>query len=156
MANHWSLDPDITYLNHGTVGAPPRRVLAAQQAIRAAIEKQPSRVELPDPSGGPGAFIESIVQAIGPRTRLAVLDHITSESALVLPITEMIVRCHNKGVAVLIDGAHAPGMLPLDLPTIGADWYVGNLHKWAFAPRSCGFLWAAPGLQENLHPTVIS
>ena len=57
---------------------------------------------------------------------------------------------------LLVDGAHAPGMLALDLPAIGADWYVGNLHKWAWAPRSSGVLWAAPGRAANLHPPVIS
>ena len=56
----------------------------------------------------------------------------------------------------MVDGAHAPGALDLDVPSIGADWYVGNLHKWAWAPRSCGFLWAAPKAQEKLHPAVIS
>jgi isopenicillin-N epimerase len=59
-------------------------------------------------------------------------------------------------VPVLVDGAHAPGMLPLDVPAIGADWYTGNLHKWAMAPRSCGFLWAPPERQAVLHPPVIS
>jgi isopenicillin-N epimerase len=244
---HWLLDPTITYLNHGTVGATPRRVLAAQQAIRDQIERQPSRyllrelsstavgmpraepsrlreaadqvgaflgargqdlvfvdnattginavlrsfrlnegdeilitdhayggianaatfharergasartVELPAPRRGRAAFAQAVAGAIGARTRLAVVDHITSESALVLPIAEIVTGCHERGVPVMVDGAHAPGALALDVPAIGADWYVGNLHKWAFAPRSCGFLWAAPGRQEGLHPPVIS
>ena len=57
---------------------------------------------------------------------------------------------------VLVDGAHAPGVLPLDVPSLGVDWYTANLHKWAHAPRSCGFLWAAPEHQAHLHPLVIS
>jgi len=113
-------------------------------------------VELPAPGKGRDAFVQAVVGALGARTRLAVVDHITSESALVLPVAEIVAACHERGVAVVVDGAHAPGALALDVPAIGADWYVGNLHKWALAPRSCGFLWAAPGRQENLHPPVIS
>lgn len=130
----------------------------ANAAAFHAREKKASvrTVELPPPSRGRSAFAEQVGAAIGPRTRLAVIDHVTSESALVLPIEEIIARCHEQKVAVVVDGAHAPGALELDVPSIGADWYVGNLHKWAYAPRSCAFLWAAPDRQENLHPTVIS
>jgi isopenicillin-N epimerase len=130
----------------------------ANAAAFHAREKKASvrTVELPPPSRGRSAFAEQVGGAIGPRTRLAVIDHVTSESALVLPIEEIIARCHEQKVAVVVDGAHAPGALELDVPSIGADWYVGNLHKWAYAPRSCAFLWAAPDRQENLHPTVIS
>ena len=112
--------------------------------------------ELPAPSRGKGAFAEAVASAIGPRTRLAIVDHVTSESALVLPIEEITARCHEQGVSVLVDGAHAPGALALDVPAIGADWYAANLHKWAFTPRSSGFLWASPDRQEGLHPPVIS
>jgi isopenicillin-N epimerase len=112
--------------------------------------------ELPAVSRGRSAFADAVISAIGPRTRLAVVDHVASESAVVLPIEEIASRCRERGVAVAVDGAHAPGALPLDVPSIGADWYVGNLHKWAFAPRSSAFLWAAPGRQEGLHPPVIS
>ena len=113
-------------------------------------------VELPPPARGRGAFAEAILAAIGPRTRLAIVDHVTSESALVLPIEEIVAGCHRRGIPVLVDGAHAPGALALDLPAIGADWYAANLHKWAYAPRSSGFLWAGPARQEGLHPPVIS
>ena len=68
----------------------------------------------------------------------------------------MAALCRRRGVSVLVDGAHAPGVLPLDVPSLGVDWYVANLHKWAHAPRSCGFLWAAPWRQADLHPPVIS
>ncbi len=114
------------------------------------------RVALPFPPDKPDAMLEAIGAALGPRCRFAILDHITSETALVLPIAALVARCRAAGVPVLVDGAHAPGQLALDVPAIGADYYVGNLHKWAFAPRSCAVLWVAPGRQEGLHPAVVS
>src|SRR5439155_24952894 len=94
--------------------------------------------------------------AITPHTRLALVDHVTSESALVFPLARLAAVCRSRGVPVLVDAAHAPGMLALDVPALGVDWYVANLHKWAHAPRSCGVLWAHPDRQPGLHPPVIS
>jgi isopenicillin-N epimerase len=71
-------------------------------------------------------------------------------------VAEIAARLNRRGVAVLVDGAHVPGALALDVPSLGVDWYVANLHKWAFAPRSSGFLWASPARQQGLHPAVIS
>ena len=116
-------------------------------------------VALPFPAEGDDVAarcVEAVERAITPRTRLAVLDHVASDTALVLPVAAMSACCRARGVPVLVDGAHAPGALALDIPAIGADWYVGNLHKWAFAPRACAVLWAAPGRREGLHPAVIS
>ena len=242
----WPLDPAITYLNHGTVGVTPRRVLAAQQAIKERMERNPAlflfrdshhiegrslrplsgmreaaneiaaflgaqgddlvfvdnataganavlrslawregdevlvtdqnygaitlaaqavtrtagaRVReavLPWPASSPDAVVAAVAAALTPRTRLAILDHVSSSLALVLPIERLVAECHARGVPVLVDGAHAPGMLALELPALGADWYTANLHKWAWAPRSCGVLWAAPARQAGLHPPVIS
>jgi isopenicillin-N epimerase len=245
--SHWKLDPSVTHLNHGSVGAPPIRVLEAQQAIRDEIERQPpayllrelseiavgrprsgpprlrvaaqevasflgargedlvfvdnattgvnavlrsfplqagdevlitdlaygaianatafharergaqvKTVALPPSARGLQAMADALLAAVGSRTRLAVVDHVTSETAIVLPVREIVARLRERGVAVVVDGAHAPGALDLDVPSIGADWYVGNLHKWAFTPRSAGFLWAAPGRQEGIHHPVIS
>jgi selenocysteine lyase/cysteine desulfurase len=78
----------------------------------------------------------AVSRAIGPRTRFAVFDHVTSNTALVLPVERLTKLCREKGVRVLIDGAHAPGMLSLDLSAIGADYYVANLHKWYVMPRN--------------------
>lgn len=241
----WTLDPRVTYLNHGTVGATPRRVLAEQQRLRDAMERQPARfllrelsglaatvagptrmraaaaaiatfvgasaddlvfvdnattgvnavlqsfglqagdeilvtdhgygavtfaaqyaarragarvvvAELPYPEFDAAVAVAGVEAAISARTRLAVLDHVTSESALVLPLAEMAAACRRRGVAVLADGAHAPGAIRLDVPSLGVDWYTANLHKWAWAPRSSGFLWAAPQRQQDLHPAVVS
>ena len=111
---------------------------------------------IPYPRPADEAVLAALDAALTPRTRLAVLDHVTSPSALVLPLAAMIARCHAAGVKVLVDGAHAPGMLPLDLPALGAEWYVGNCHKWLCAPKGAGFLWARPDAQGGLHPAVIS
>ena len=113
-------------------------------------------VALPFPGSTRDGIVAVLEAAITPRTRVAVLDHVTSETALVLPLAEMAAACRARGVAVLVDGAHAPGAIPVDIEALAVDWYVANLHKWAFAPRACGVLWAAPAHRAALHPTVIS
>jgi isopenicillin-N epimerase len=236
IRHEWHLDPRWLTVNHGSFGATPKTVLAAQDEWRRRLEEQPSRFMrrvLPEALrnaasrlaafvGGQGkdlAFVENatvgcnavlrslrlapgdeilmlshvygavrntirfvaersgaqIVEAVVPfpnptadaivanlasaitkRTRIAVLDHITSASALVLPIDRMIAACHAESVPVLIDGAHGPGQVSLDLPASGVDWYVGNCHKWLNAPKGCAFLWARSDRQEDLHPVTIS
>jgi isopenicillin-N epimerase len=246
MLSSWAFDPDIIYLNHGTVGATPRPVLQVQQQLRDEMERQPSKfmlrdllsqsgvkystkprirlaadkvaeflgvrgddlvfvdnattginailrsfkfspgdeilfmdvaygaivnaaqyvareqnatvkfVTIPPDIHSPDQVISIIQKGITSKTRMAIIDHITSESALLLPIKEITQVCHKAGVTVLVDGAHAPGAIPLNIADIGADWYVGNLHKWAYAPRGCGILWAPPERQQGLHSAVIS
>ena len=73
-----------------------------------------------------------------------------------LPVAAIVAACHARGVPVLVDGAHAPGSIALDIPAVGADWYAANLHKWAHAPRSCGIIWAKPEHQATLHHPVVS
>ncbi len=111
---------------------------------------------LPFPPREPAELVEAIARAITPRTRLAILDHIASETALVMPLAEMAAACRARGVPVLVDGAHAPGAIAVDIASRNVDWYAANLHKWAFAPRGCGVLWAAPERRRGLHPAVIS
>ena len=238
MLQHFALDPAITYLNHGTVGAPPRRdeielqpsryLLRELSEIRVgAPRSEPPRlriaaaevaaffgargedlvfvdnattganavlrslsfapgdeilvtslgygaithaatyvarrqgaivrtVALAPTCEDPAELVATIAAALGDRTRLAIVDHIASDSALLLPIVEIAACCRARGVPIFVDGAHAPGAVALDLPAIGADWYVGNLHKWAWAPRSSALLWVRPELQATLHPAVIS
>jgi len=88
--------------------------------------------------------------------RLAIIDHISSPSAIVFPVAQLAKELHKLGVLLLVDGAHAPGQLPLDLDILGADFYTGNLHKWCFAPRGCAFLWVSPEHRNSLQPLVTS
>ena len=88
--------------------------------------------------------------------RLAIVDHVTAESALVLPLADIAARLRARGVAVMADGAHAPGAIPFRIEELGVDWYVANLHKWMWVPRSSGIIWAPPERQQGLHPAVIS
>ncbi|HXC27525.1 MAG TPA: aminotransferase class V-fold PLP-dependent enzyme [Stellaceae bacterium] len=113
-------------------------------------------VPVPVPFIDPEPLFAALKAAIGPRTRLATFDHISSAGAVVFPVREMAAICRKRGVPVAIDGAHAPGQLPLDVPGLGVDWYVGNLHKWAFAARGTAIIWCAPERQAALHPVSIS
>lgn len=230
----WGLEEGMRFLNHGSYGATPKSVLAAQQAWRDRMEAQPVRffsaemphalraaarvlaeflgtsgdklvfvdnattavntvlhgfpwqpgdelvllrhaypavanavrfvaerygvtvrtVAVPLPLRDEGQLVESLAAALTPRTRLAVIDHVSSPLALVYPVEALVRLCKERGVRVLVDGAHGPGMLPLDLEKIGADWYTGNCHKWLYSPKGTAFLWAAP--EAQLHPLVIS
>jgi len=112
--------------------------------------------ELPVILEGEQQVVEAIAAAFTGRTRLLVIDHITSPTAAVFPIAEIIRAARTAGIAVFVDGAHAPGQINLDVPALGADWYTGNAHKWFFAPRGCGLLWTAPARQESTRPAVPS
>lgn len=88
--------------------------------------------------------------------KLAIVDSITSISALKLPVKKLTEVCHKHNVLVLVDGAHAPGQIPLDLNKLGADFFVGNLHKWLFAPRGCAILWVSPKFSDIIVPPIVS
>jgi isopenicillin-N epimerase len=236
IRHEWTLDPEFLTVNHGSFGATPKLVLAAQSEWRRRMEAQPTRfmtrelgpalhdaagalgqfvgaegrdiafvenatagcnavlrslefspgdeilvldhgyravrhavqyvagrsgarmtrVELPFPRPTNEAIVAAVMDGVTPRTKLAVIDHITSPSALVIPIAAIVAACHAAGVSVLVDGAHGPGQVDLDLTALDADYYVGNCHKWLMAPKGCGFLHARRDRQDGLHPLTIS
>ncbi len=102
------------------------------------------------------AVIERIGERLSARTRLLVIDHVTSPTAVVLPVEGVIQLCAERGVDVLVDGAHAPGMLPLALDELGAAYYAANLHKWVCAPKGAAFLHVRRDRQRGVHPATIS
>jgi isopenicillin-N epimerase len=236
----WHLDPNCTYLNHGSFGATPKVVLAAQQTWQHRLETQPVKfmsvdlaiairqsaavladfvgakpdslvfvenatagintvlrsldfkvgdvilttnhgyaavnnaikytckrynlrqieAQIPFPIDNQDQVLAAIIEASKlsnpDKIKLLVIDHITSASALIFPIEQIINWAHSEGILVLVDGAHAPGGIPLNLDQLGADWYAGNCHKWLFAAKGCGFLATLPQHQSSLHPLVIS
>jgi isopenicillin-N epimerase len=111
---------------------------------------------LPFPFESPGQLVEAIACQVTSRTRLALIDHITSQTAVILPIAEIVGQLAGRGVDTLVDGAHGPGMVPLNLEKLGAAYYTGNCHKWLCAPKTAGFLHVRPDKQAAIHPLSIS
>lgn len=128
---------------------------AVRQAVRYVCERTGANAVEPRVAI-PVASPEPLFQTIGERTRLVIVDHISSPTGLVWPVKEIVAAARKRGALVLVDGAHAPGQLELDVPALGADWYTGNCHKWLFAPRGCGFLWARSERRSLIHPLAIS
>lgn len=235
MREHFLLDPDLVFLNHGSFGACPREVFDAQHRWQLAMERNPVEflgrrsadllrqaraalggaigaraedlvfvpnsttgvnivaqsfplqagdevlttdleygacnaawqrvcapigaryrsVEIPLPYDR-DAVVARVMNAVNPRTKLIYASHVTSTTALTLPVAELCAAARQRGIATLIDGAHAPGQIELDLDAIGADFYVGNCHKWLCAPKGAGFLHARPEMQPMLDAPVIS
>jgi isopenicillin-N epimerase len=234
--SEWLLDPDISFLNHGSYGAVPHTVLDEQRRLQERMERNPNeflalelshalrtganrlatfvngvgsdlafvenatagcnmvlasvrlspgdeilltdhgypairkaaehhasrtgavvvQATVPFPISDPIEIITAVATRLGTRSRLVILDHVSSPTAIIFPVRDLTALCHEAGAKVLIDGAHAPGMLSLDIPEIDADWYVGNCHKWLMAPKGSGFVWTSPASQAETHPLVIS
>ena len=235
-ACHWPLDPGVDFLNHGSFGACPTAVLAAQAEWRDRLERQPVAfmvralepaldaarerlaalvgadpddlafvanattgvatvlasldpapgdellctdhvynacrnaldvlaqrsgarvvvVAVPFPIDSGERIVEALVAATGPRTRLALVDHVTSPTALVLPVARIVSELQARGVDVLVDGAHAPGQVELDLRALGAAYYTANAHKWLCAPKGAALLHVRRDRQARIRPLVTS
>jgi isopenicillin-N epimerase len=236
LANRWSLDPEVVFLNHGSFGATPKAVLEEQERIRARLESQPllffdhhyldeldaARAELarflgasteglafvvnattgintvlrslklkagdellvtdheynacrnaieavasdmgahvavvriPFPLDDVHRVVEAVLAALSPRTRLLLIDHVTSQTGMVLPIEDLVSQVQARGVDVLVDGAHAPGMVEVDLDSLNAAYYTGNCHKWVCAPKGAAFLHVRQDRRAAVRPLVIS
>ncbi len=113
-------------------------------------------IHIPFPLSGADEVRDRIAAELGERCALLVVDHVASPTGLVFPVHAIVANARERGVAVIVDGAHAPGMLPLDLDALDADWYVGNCHKWMFTPKSCALLYAAERRAAHTHPNVVS
>ncbi len=232
----WALDPAITFLNHGSFGSCPTKVLEEQQRLRARLEAEPVRfmlrelpglldearaavarfvgadpddlafvpnattgvnavlrslsfapgdellttdhaynacrnaldfvaertgarvvaAKVPFPIRSPDEVVAAVLACASERTKLALLDHVTSPTGLVWPIGALVAALQQRGIDALVDGAHAPGMLDLDLGALGAAYYAGNCHKWMCAPKGAAVLHVRRDRQERVRPTVIS
>jgi len=132
---------------------------ATINVLRHVAERDGARVvvaRVPFPVASEADVLEAILAATTSRTRFALISHVTSPTALILPIERIVAELAARGVETLVDGAHAPGMLPLDIGRIGAAWYTGNLHKWVCAPKGAAFLHARRDRQPGLRPSTIS
>jgi isopenicillin-N epimerase len=124
--------------------------VAMRSGIRVVVAK------VPFPLADPSEVVGAIAAAVTPKTRLAMIDHVTSPTGLVWPVDSIVRALAERGVDVLVDGAHAPGMLDLNLDAIGAAYYVANFHKWTCSPKGAGMLYVRRDKQRDIHPTVIS
>jgi isopenicillin-N epimerase len=114
------------------------------------------RAEIPLPSSGPAEVVDALLSQVGDRTRAVFVSHVTSETALVLPIGEIVAGARAVGLTTIVDGAHAPAHVPVDIDSLGADFYSGNCHKWLTSPKGAGFLHVRPEYQEHVDGPIVS
>ena len=132
---------------------------ACRNALDFVAERSGARIviaKIPFPFRDAGEIIAPVLECVTPRTRLALLDHVTSQTGIVLPIERLVGELNQRGVDTLVDGAHAPGMVPLNLKQIGAAYYTGNCHKWLCAPKGAALLHVRRDKQKFIRPLTIS
>lgn len=132
---------------------------AALNAMEFVAEQAGARVivsEIDFPIEQEEDVIEAVLDSVTERTKLAVIDHITSPTAVIFPVGRIVAELAERGIHTLVDGAHAPGMMPLNVPSIGAAFYAANLHKWVCSPKGAGFLWVRADLRQQIRPLSIS
>jgi isopenicillin-N epimerase len=128
----------------------------AAEAMVARVGATLQTAVLPFPLADASTIVDAVLSKVTGNTRLVVLDHVTSQSAIVIPIEDLVEEIEGAGIPTLVDGAHAPGMLELDLDSLGASFYVGNCHKWLCAPHGSAFLRVAEQHRDSIDPLVIS
>ena len=142
---------EILITNHG--------YNACNNAALFHAQKQGATIQvanIPFPIQSCSQVVEAVERSITPRTRLAIIDHITSPTALVTPIEELVSMLHDHGIDVLVDGAHAPGQLEINLDAIGAAYYTGNCHKWMCTPKGSAFIYVRDDKHQEVRPLAIS
>ena len=157
VVNTLKLSPlDSCLITSQTYGACANAVAnVCERSGATLITLQIERNHLTDEDELAALFEEQLVAA--PQIVFALIDHITSPTAVLLPIARLCALCRKHGVRVMVDGAHAPGnVVPLHVPSFGADWYTGNLHKWVFCPKGAAFLWVPKYLQPDAQALIIS
>lgn len=132
---------------------------ACRNALNFVVERSGAKVvvaEVPFPLKSPDEVVSAVLSSVTSKTKLLLIDHVTSQTGMIMPVADIVGRLAEQGIDTLVDGAHAPGMIPLDLKSLGAAYYTGNCHKWICAPKGAALLYVRRDRQHLIRPLVIS